>query len=121
MARKMAAIVSNRAVAIGHAGTPPITTMELIEKSKTAQSSTKPSTSMEKLRPENVNQLHATLGAVSASPNAIDSGATTIGARNTGEKVSSFSLTAENMESRPEMAADASICVSNQSRNARRT
>src|SRR5881227_1962760 len=121
MATKIVAVVSNRAAAIGHAGTPPITTIELIEKSRTAQSSTKPSTSTEKLRPENLNQLHATLGAVPASPSAIDSGATTIGVWNTGEKVSSFSLTAAKMESRPEMAADASICVSNQSRNARRT
>src|SRR5438046_5359809 len=113
----MVAIVSNRAAAIGHAGTPPITTMELIEKSRTAQSSTKPSTSTEKLHPENLNQIHATLGAVPASPSAIDSGATTIGAWNTGEEVSSFSLTAEKKEARPEMTADASICVRNQSRN----
>jgi len=109
MARKMAALVNNSAPAIGHAGTPPITAIQLIEKSKTAQSSTNPSTIVEKARSENLNHPQATLAALISSPNATDCDPTTIGAWSTGENVSSFSLTAEKIESRPEMAADASI------------
>src|SRR6266496_3595262 len=117
----MVAIVSNNVTASGHAGTPPITTIELIEKSRTAQSRTNPSTSMEKVRSENLNHAQATRGIGNAPANCVGSESTNIGAWSMGEKVSSSSLAAENIESRPEAAADANICTSSQSRNARLT
>jgi hypothetical protein len=121
MAKKMVAVVSNNATASGHAGTPPITTIELIEKSRTAQSRTNPSTSIEKLRSENLNHAHATIGAADTSTISIACGSTKIGAWEIGENVSSFSLAAAKIESRPDNAADENICTSNQSRKARRT
>src|SRR2546423_6482371 len=117
----MVAIVSNNATANGHAGTPPITTIELIEKSRSAQSRTNPSTSMEKVRSENLNHAQATRGVGNAPAKRVGSDPTNIGARSIGEKVSSSSRAAANIESRPEAAADANICTSNQSRNARPT
>ena len=115
----MVAIVSNNATASGHAGTPPITTIELIEKSRTAQSRTNPSTRMEKVRSENLNHAHATRGVDNVPAKCVGSESTNIGAWSIGEKVSSSSLAGTKIESRPEAAADANICTRSQSRNAR--
>ena len=98
-------VVRKRAAVSGQAGKPPMTAMELIENSKTAQSRTRVSTKMEKLRDETENEPHV-MGSDSDSPLA--SGSTTMAGLPAGENVSSRS-TAANIESRPETDAAESI------------
>src|SRR6266700_2967764 len=114
----MVEAVKNNAIASGHAGVPPITTIELMENSKTAQSSTRLSTNIEKLRSDRVNQPQAIPGDGSSAM-AVGSSSTRIADRGMEEKVSSLSSGA-NIESRPVSTAAENIWLSSQSRSARR-
>src|SRR5258708_35183131 len=103
----MVEAVNNNAIASGHAGVPPMTTRELMEKSRTAHSSTRLSTNIEKLRTDRVSPPQAIPGDGSS---AIAPGAssTRIADRGIEEKVSSLSSGA-NIESRPVSTAAENI------------
>jgi hypothetical protein len=76
---------------------------------------------MEKVRSENLNHAQATRAVVNVPASWVGSEFTSIGDWSIGENVSSSSLAAKKIESRPEAAADANTCTSSQSRNARLT
>src|SRR6266404_1936480 len=98
--------VKKSAAASGHAGKPPITAIELIEKSKTAQSRTRESTKIEKMRAEREKNPQLTRGESESS--RANGGSTTIAGLAAAENDSAGSI-AENIESRPEIVAAESI------------
>src|SRR6266567_1377934 len=114
----MVEAVRKSAAASGHAGKPPITAIELIEKSRIAQSKTNVSTKAEKQRTESDRSPQLTRGSPKYSAAAVISGSTTIAGRAAAEKISSLSGAAK-IESRPVIAAEERICVKSQSRRAR--
>jgi hypothetical protein len=102
----MVRAVKKRAAARGHAGKPPITAIELIEKSSTAQSRTNESTKIEKMRVE--RERNPQLTQVDSVSSIANGGSTTMAGLAAAENDSAGSI-AENIESRPEIVAAESI------------
>jgi len=102
----MVEVVKKSAMASGHAGKPPITPIELTEKSNTAQSRTRESTKIEKMRAEREKNPQLTRGDSETS--TANGGSTTMAGLAAAENDSAGSI-AENIVSRPEIVAAESI------------